>query len=131
MNILIGYDGSTVAREALELARKRAKAWGAKIDVVKCMARSRELNYEDIQMVEHKLEREVHDQLNSDDIPYETHLMISGRPSGEDLVQFAEQNEIDEIVIGIRRKSKAGKLLFGSNAQYVILNASCPVVSIK
>ena len=131
MNILVGYDGSTAAREALGSARKRSKVWGGKIDVVKCMARSRELNYEDIQMVEHKLEREVHDQFNSDDITYESHLLISGRQSGEDLVQFAERNKIDEIVIGVRRRSKAGKILFGSTAQYVILNAPCPVVSIK
>jgi len=131
MNILVGYDGSAAAREALGLAKKHSKVWGAKIDVLNCMAQNRELNYEDIQMVEHKLEREVHDHLNSEDIPYETHLVISGLQSGEDLVQFAEQNKIDEIVIGVRRKSKAGKLLFGSTAQYVILNAPCPVVSIK
>ena len=43
MNILLGYDGSNAARMALELARKRAKAWGAKIDVVKCMAQNRKL----------------------------------------------------------------------------------------
>ena len=131
MNILVGYDGSTAAREALELARKRAKVWGAKIEVVQCMTRNRELNYDDIQKVERQLEREVHDQFNSDDITYETHLVISGQQSGEDLVLFAEQNKVDEIVIGLQKKSKAGKLLFGSTAQYVILNAPCPVVSVK
>ena len=131
MRILVGYDGSNVAKEALELAGKRAMVWGAKIDVVNCMAQNRELKYEDMQMVEDKLEREVHDQYNSEDIPYETHLVISGRQSGEDLVQFAEQNKIDEIVIGVRTRSKVDKLLFGSTAQYVILNAPCPVVSIK
>ncbi|MGB5747158.1 MAG: universal stress protein, partial [Desulfobacterales bacterium] len=119
MKILVGYDGSAAARQALELAKKRAKVGGAKIDVVKCMAQNRELNYKDIQMFEHKLEREVHDHLNSGDIPYETHLVISGLQFGEDLVQFAEQNNIDEIVIGVRRRSKAGKLLFGSTAQHV------------
>jgi nucleotide-binding universal stress UspA family protein len=131
MNILVGFNGSKAAREALELARKRAKAWAAKIEVVQCMARNRELNYEDIQMVEHHLEREVNGLFNSDDITYETHLVISGRQPGEDLVLFAEQNKIDEIVIGAQKRSKAGKLLFGSTAQYVILNAPCPVVSIK
>ncbi|MFC1883045.1 universal stress protein [Thermodesulfobacteriota bacterium] len=113
------------------MAKKRAKVCGAKIDVVKCMAQNRELNYEDIQMVEHKLEREVHDHLNSGYIPYETHLVISGRQFGEDLVLFAEDNQIDEIVVGVRRRSKVGKLLMGSTAQHVILNAPCPVATIK
>ena len=53
MNILVGYDGSNVAREALELVKKRAKVWGAKIDVVNCMAQNRELEYEDIRPVRH------------------------------------------------------------------------------
>jgi nucleotide-binding universal stress UspA family protein len=50
---------------------------------------------------------------------------------GEDLVQFAEENAIDLIIIGIQKRSKMGKLLFGSNAQYVILNAACPVLTVK
>ena len=131
MNILVGYDGSNVAREALELAKKRAKVWGAKIDVVNCMAQNRELEYEDIRKVEQKLDDEVRHILNSEKIPYETHLVVSGRESGEDLVQFAEENKVDEIIIGIRKRSKVGKLVFGSTAQYVILNSPFPVVSIK
>jgi nucleotide-binding universal stress UspA family protein len=51
--------------------------------------------------------------------------------SGEDLVEFAEENKIDEIIVGVKRRSKVGKLLMGSTAQYVILNASCPVVTVK
>jgi nucleotide-binding universal stress UspA family protein len=131
MKILVGYDGSTAARLALQLAGKRARMWGAKIEVVNCMARKRELEYEDIQRLEHKLARELHDQCGADGTQYETHLLISGRQPGEDLVQFAEHNKIDEIVIGLKKRSKAGKLLFGSTAQYVILNAPCPVVSVK
>ena len=47
------------------------------------------------------------------------------------VVQFAKDTGIDEIVIGIKRRSKVGKLLFGSTAQYTILNANCPVLTIK
>jgi nucleotide-binding universal stress UspA family protein len=131
MKILVGYDGSNMAKAALELAKKRAKVWGAKIDVVNCMAQSRNLEYGDIRKVEQKLEDEVRHILNSENIPYETQLVISSLESGEDLVQFAEENKIDEIIIGIRKRSKVGKLVFGSTAQYVIINAPCPVVSIK
>ena len=46
MKILVGYDGSTAARLALQLAGKRARIWGAKIEVVNCMVRKRELEYE-------------------------------------------------------------------------------------
>jgi hypothetical protein len=34
-----------MAKAALELAKKRATVWGAKIDVVNCMAQSRNLEY--------------------------------------------------------------------------------------
>ena len=131
MKILVGYDGSNMAKAALELAKKRAIVWGAKIDVVNCMAQNRNLEYEEIRKVEQKLEDEVHYILNSEKIPYETHLVISGLESGEDLVQFAEQNNADEIIIGIRKRSRLEKLVFGSTAQYVIFNAPCPVVSLK
>ena len=105
--------------------------WGATMHVVKSMARNRELAYEDIHSIENRLERQVRDQVSGGHIVYKTHLVISGRQPGEDLVEFAELNNIDEIVVGIKKRSKAGKFLFGSTAQYVILNARCPVVSIK
>jgi nucleotide-binding universal stress UspA family protein len=131
MNILVGYDGSNAAREALELSKKHAMLLGAKVVVVNCMAQNRNLLFEDIRKVEQKLEGEVHSVFNSEKIPYETHLVISGHDFGEDLVQFAEQNKADEIILGIRKKSKVGKLVFGSTAQHVVLNAPCPVVAVK
>ncbi len=46
-------------------------------------------------------------------------------------VQFAEDKQINEIIVGVRMRSKVGKLLMGSTAQHVILNAPCPVVTRK
>jgi hypothetical protein len=33
------------------------------------------------------------------------------------------QSKTDEIIVGVRMRSKVGKLLLGSTAQHVILNA--------
>jgi len=131
MKILVGYDGTHVAREALELAKEHAMLLGAKVEVVNCMAQNRDLQYEDIRKVEQNLEGEVHAILNSEKIPYKTHLLISSQESGKALVHYAEQNKIDEIILGIRKKTKVEKLVFGSTAQYVVLNAPCPVVAVK
>jgi nucleotide-binding universal stress UspA family protein len=56
---------------------------------------------------------------------------VTDLTSGEQLVKFAEDEKIDQIFLGIIKKSKVGKFLFGSTAQYVILNAPCPVVTVQ
>jgi nucleotide-binding universal stress UspA family protein len=39
--------------------------------------------------------------------------------------------KVDEIYVGARKRSKAGKFLLGSTTQYVVLHAPCPVVTVK
>ncbi len=69
--------------------------------------------------------------VRKDDIPCETLLSVRGLEAGEDLVRFAREEEIDEIYIGVKKRSKVGKFIFGSTAQYVSLEAPCPVVTVK
>ena len=130
MNILVGYDGSKVAKEALGLAKKYAKAFDAMVYVVRSLAQSREMKLEDIQQAEQELEN-IRRSFRDEGIACKTEAIVSSISPGEDLVQFAQENEIDEIIIGVRRRSKVGKLIFGSNAQYIILMAQCPVVTVK
>lgn len=131
MNILVGYYGSNAAKDALKLAQKHAKAFGAKIEVVKSVTRNHVLDHSLIQTAEEELEREIRNHFDGDNISYDTRLLVSSRSTGENLVWFAQLEKADEITIGARKRSKIGKLLLGSTAQYVILNASCPVVTIK
>jgi nucleotide-binding universal stress UspA family protein len=74
---------------------------------------------------------EVERQMAREGITCRTHLLIRQMSRGEDVVKFAEENEIDEIIIGVEKKSRVGKFIMGSMAQFVILQASCPVVTIK
>ena len=130
MKILVGLDGSNSSKEALKLAKEHAKTFNATIDLVTSMEKGTEAQQKEIEQDEHDLENEKK-LLEKDGISCQTHLLIRGMTPGEDIVEFAEQNEVDEIVIGVRRRSKVGKLVFGSTAQYVILNAHCPVVTVK
>jgi nucleotide-binding universal stress UspA family protein len=55
----------------------------------------------------------------------------TGDDIAHSLVELADSIKADLIVIGLRRRSPVGKLLLGSNAQRVLLEASCPVLAVK
>ena len=130
MKILVGYDGSRSSKSALDLAISYAKAFTGKVLVAASMSKGTETETDKIKAMESELEQ-IKGRLEKENIPCETHLLIRGMAPGEDLVTYAQEKEIDNIVIGIRRRSKVGKLVFGSNAQYVILHAPCPVTTVK
>ena len=130
MKILVGYDGSNVSKEAIGLAEKHATAFEAEIILVNTMVGGPEVPRKDFEAAENSLNYEINILLDKK-LPCKSFLSVRGLQAGEDLVLLAEEHKVDEIIIGGRRRSKVGKLLFGSTAQYVILNAPCPVVSVR
>ncbi|HET8792999.1 MAG TPA: universal stress protein, partial [Nitrososphaeraceae archaeon] len=48
-----------------------------------------------------------------------------------EIIQYAEQENIDLIVIGTRGRSGMKKLLLGSTASGILKNATCPVLVTK
>ena len=130
MKILVGYDGTNSAKEALNLAKSHAKVFGASVEVVTSMQKGTESERKVIEQAERGLEY-AKSLFEEDGIACNTHLLIRGLSAGEDLVEFANENQIDQIVVGVKRRSKVGKLLMGSTAQYVILQAECPVITVK
>jgi nucleotide-binding universal stress UspA family protein len=131
MKFMVCYDGSDAAKSALKLAQKNAKGMDATLEVVNTITRELPLKHSQIQKKEEELKREVMDLLGGDDVPYETQLLVTSLTSGEQLIQFAQDETVAQIYIGIIKTSKVGKLIFGSTAQYVILHAPCPVVTVN
>jgi nucleotide-binding universal stress UspA family protein len=130
MKILIGYDGSDESKAAVELVKKRALILNAKVYVVTSLLGESHTSTKEIKESEKDLDH-VRKLFEENSIPVETDLLVRGLSPGEDLVEFAKENEVNEIVVGVRKTSAVGKLLFGSNARYVILHAHCPVLTVK
>jgi len=131
MNILVGYNGSNESKGALRTAQMHAKELGAKIEVATAINRLSPLDYSKIQEAEQELDWGAKEILNGDSAFYETHLLVSDLSPGYQLLKFAERYHIDEIIIGAPKRSRLGKFLLGSTAQYIVLNAPCPVVTVN
>ena len=130
MKILVGYDGSNVANKALDLACIHALSLSANILIVTSMngsTTSYGINLEDAKKALSNIGQLVVDK----GIAVKTQILSRGFQAGEDIIKFSKEENVDLIYIGIKKKSKMGKLLFGSNAQFIILNAPCPVMTVK
>ena len=131
MTFMVCYDGSEAAKSALKLAQKDAKNFDVKIEVVYTITRELPLKHSQIQEKEDNLKKEVMDLLGEGDVPHETQVLVGSLTTGEQLIGFAQDEHVEQIYVGIIKKSKVDKLFFGSTAQYVILHAPCPVVTVK
>ena len=130
MNIMVCYDTANADTKVLDLAKMHAKAFKAKVHVTAVLIGS------DVDQLDHietskELLAAAEQFFVDENIPVETKLMFGEQSAGESLVDYASNNGMDEIIVGTRKKSKLGKLIFGSTAQYVILESPCPVITAK
>lgn len=74
---------------------------------------------------------DLHGRLAASGVRHEVRGFVDSHDPAEDLLNAADHSSAEFIVIGLRRRSSVGKLLLGSNAQRVLLDASCPVLAVK
>ena len=114
----------------MELAKTHAKIFDAELVVISSSEGGKGEKPEDINKIKHDLES-IQENLSIEGIGCQIEQLARGLTPGEDVVLYAEENKIDQIYVGIRKKSRTSKLILGSTAQYIILKAKCPVVSVK
>jgi len=158
MKLLVGYTGSRGSIRVVENALARAKKSGAEVFVVTSLrghgepagddqelkpragegpivdpheALDLRQRYElEIKRAENAL-REVRALFAKEGVRCTSHVLIRGEEPGEDIVRFAKQHEVDEIIIGVRKRSSVAQMLFGSVARHIIEEAPCPVVTVR
>ena len=135
-NILVAVDGSDQANQAIQEAIEISKRNQASLFVVhaKDVAQLYGTAYIMPAVLEEaeKQSTEILDEagkLIGDKVEYKA-FQVSGSPKKE-IVDFAEENDIDLIVMGSTGKGAIARVLVGSTASYVVNHAPCNVMVVK
>lgn len=130
MAIIVGYVPTKEGRAALRRAAQESQLRRTKLIVVNSQRGGRDFDSAEARRFEEELVA-VQGMLDADGIEHEVRALVRGNEPSEDLIEVAEESSADFIVIGLRRRTPVGKLILGSNAQRILLDASCPVLAVK
>jgi nucleotide-binding universal stress UspA family protein len=128
--IVVGYVPSPEGEAALDRAVDEAKLRGSNLLVVNSQRGGRTADYGEVALTNEQVEA-IHDRLHAEGIEHDVRGLIRGNDPAEDLVAIAEEVSAQMIVIGLRKRTPVGKLIMGSNAQRILLDATCPVLAVK
>ena len=128
--IVVGYVFTPEGRAALRAGIDEGRRRGSKVLVVNSNKGGATFSREDARANEDEL-AEVGRQLADADVDHEVRGLVMGKEAPDDILDVAEEVGAELIVIGLRQRSPIGKLLLGSNAQRILLEASAPVLAVK
>jgi len=128
--IVVGYVPTKEGRAALRRAAEECLLRQTNLVVINSQRGGRDFDQQEAESFERELTR-VQTQLDEVGISHEVRQLIRGKEPAEDLISTAEEVNADFIIIGLRRRTPVGKLILGSNAQRILLDASCPVMAVK
>jgi nucleotide-binding universal stress UspA family protein len=128
--IVVGYVSRPESRAALRAAIDEAHLRGSRLVVVSSHRGGASYTREDAEDTEEALQ-EVEAQLAESGIEHEIRGLVRGQDAPDDILDVADELDAELIVIGLRQRSPVGKLLLGSNAQRILLEARAPVLAVK
>lgn len=130
MSVVVGYVATKEGRAALRRAAEECHLRQAKLIVINSQRGGKEFDAEEAMRFEEELEA-IQGKLTDAGLEHEVRQLVRGNEPAEDLISVAEEEDADFIVIGLRRRTPVGKLILGSNAQRILLEATCPVLAVK
>ena len=128
--IVVGYVPKAEGRAALRRAAEEARLRGAHLVVINSARGGRDFDADEAIRSDAELDA-VRSQLAEVGVDAEVRQLVRGLDAADDLIAVAKETSADFIVIGLRRRTPVGKLILGSNAQRILLDAPCPVLAVK
>jgi nucleotide-binding universal stress UspA family protein len=130
VRIVTGFLRSPEGRAALDRAIEEAHLRDGELLVVHSMRGGERDDEEQVLTYREEFEQ-LEARLAQEDLRYRLVEYARGNSPAEDLLKAAADEDAQLLVIGIRRRSAVGKLVLGSNAQKILLQADCPVLAVK
>ena len=127
MSIVVGYLATLEGRAALDAAVQESSSRKDRVVVV--VSTRPDEPAEQRHDLDVALDS-VHRELETAGVDHEIRVLVGGDVA-EDLLSTAEETKARLVVIGLRRRSPVGKLILGVNAQRVLFDAPCPVLTVK
>jgi nucleotide-binding universal stress UspA family protein len=128
--IVVGYVPSPEGEAALDRAVDEAKLRGSTLLVVNSQRGGRTADYQELALTDEQVQV-IHDRLHEAGVEHDVRGLVRGNDPADDLIAIADEASAEMIVIGLRKRTPVGKLIMGSNAQRVLLDANCPVLAVK
>jgi nucleotide-binding universal stress UspA family protein len=128
--VVVGYVAKPEGEAAVEQGIAEARLRHTTLIVVNSHRGGRDFDSDDSTRTDADLQA-LEAKLAASGLEYEVRQLVRGFEPAEDLISIAESSEADLIVIGLRRRTPVGKLILGSNAQRILLDAPCPVLAVK
>jgi nucleotide-binding universal stress UspA family protein len=128
MTIVVGYVPTPEGEAALDAAIAEAGLRNQPLHVVNS-ARGDVLA--DPRFASERVLGEVREKLDGAGVVYEIDQPVAGHEASDEVVEAADRVKASLIVIGMRRRTPTGKLITGSQAQRILLDAHCPVLAVK
>ncbi|THE65247.1 universal stress protein [Salinadaptatus halalkaliphilus] len=122
MNVLVGLGGSDESIKTLRQTIDRTEAVGDDLTVAV-------LEKPESKRSQEEMQEEAAELLTAADVDADV-ITLEGDP-GSSLVNYAEQGEFDQLVIGGGTLSPMGKIQLGPITEFVLLNAPTTVKLVR
>lgn len=129
-SIVVGFIDTPEGHAALDTAMSEARLRDAKLVLLHSMVGGTH-ETDDEYLASAEAIEAVHAKLADSGIEHSTHEYIRGNTPAKDIIDAVAQHDAGLIVIGIRKRSTTGKVLFGSNALDILHDATVPVLCVK
>lgn len=128
MTVVVGYVPNRLGDAAVDAAVDEARRRGTDVVVVNTTRADRLVDRRYAQDAEAEI---LEARLEESGVPFTVRRFTSTDLAADDVLGVAEEVGAELVVIGLRHRTPVGKLIMGSTAQSILLDATCPVLAVK